>query len=506
MKLQDKIIGITGIVLFLFSLVFYSIQNIWGVLNWITMVLGVAGIGYLIFYHYKTREKSLSKRSLQYGSNVILQIVIVLGIIGFLAFITTRQHVRSDWTENKLYSLADQTDKILNGLEQEVRVTAFYKTSEQRTAQDLLDEYAFRSGEFKYEFVDPDEEPQIARQYQVEKYNTVIVESGVKKEIIEELNEANLTNAIMKATREQAKTIYFLAGHGEKSINDQGQTGFSQAAESIKKENYHVRELNLVRKMAQGKSIPDSCNVLIVANPRANFFPGELDSIKNYLDKGGKALILIDPDHPRDLVDFMAGYRITVGNDLVVDASGMGQLFGAGPAMPLVTNYNQDLAITKGFSVMTFYPNTSSVTPMDDKEGYDIKTILQTSGNSWGETDLSKPEVSFDSETDLQGPVTIAALVEKSVGENKMSLAIFGDSDFASNGYWKNQGNADIFLNTINYLAEEEDLISIRPKDIDDRRVTLTQADVKTLFYLVVIAIPLLVIIAGVIFYIRRGK
>jgi len=137
MKLQDKIIGITGIVLFLFSLVFYSIQNIWGVLNWITMVLGVAGIGYLIFYHYKTREKSLSKRSLQYGSNVILQIVIVLGIIGFLAFITTRQHVRSDWTENKLYSLADQTDKILNGLEQEVRVTAFYKTSEQRTAQDL---------------------------------------------------------------------------------------------------------------------------------------------------------------------------------------------------------------------------------------------------------------------------------------------------------------------------------------------------------------------------------
>ncbi len=137
---------------------------------------------------------------------------------------------------------------------------------------------------------------------------------------------------------------------------------------------------------------------------------------------------------------------------------------------------------------------------------YDIREILKTSANSWAETDLSKPEASFDADFDLPGPVIIAALVEKSVGENKMSLAVFGDSDFASNGYWKNQGNADIFLNTINYLAEEEDLISIRPKDIDDRRVTLTQADVKMLFYLVVIAIPLLVIIAGVVFYIRRGR
>jgi ABC-type uncharacterized transport system involved in gliding motility auxiliary subunit len=310
----------------------------------------------------------------------------------------------------------------------------------------------------------------------------------------------------MKVTREQAKTIFFLTGHGEKSIKDQGQNGYSQAADAIKKENYLVKELNLVRNLAQGKSLPDSCNVLVIASPKTNFFPGELDSIKIFLDKGGKALVLVDEDHPQDLVNFLSGYRITVGNDLVLDASGMGQLFGAGPAMPLVTNYEEDLAITKDFNVMTFYPRTASVTPMEDKEGYDIKPILKTSANSWAETDMTNPEASFDPDADLRGPVTIAALVEKSMGESKLSLAIYGDSDFASNAYWQNQGNADIFLNTINYLAEEEDLISIRPKDIDDRRVTLTQADVKTLFYLVVIAIPVLVIIAGVIFYIRRGK
>jgi len=186
----------------------------------------------------------------------------------------------------------------------------------------------------------------------------------------------------------------------------------------------------------------------------------------------------------------------------------MGQLFGAGPGMPLVADYDQSIPITKGFGIMTFFPYTSSVTPMDDKGGYDIKSLLKTSPNSWAEVDLESTSkgVVFNENRDKPGPVTIGVLIEKSVGDKKMSLAVFGDSDFAKNSYWRNQGNADLFLNTINYLAEEEDLISVRPKEVDDRRVTLTQADVKTIFYLVVIAVPILVIIAGVFFYIKRSK
>jgi ABC-type uncharacterized transport system involved in gliding motility auxiliary subunit len=505
MKRNDKIIGIVGAVLFLFSLVLYSIENIWGVFNWITLLLGVAGVGYFLFLYYKNREKGISKRSLQYGSNVLVQIIIVIGIMGFLAFITTRQNFRSDWTVNKLYSLSDQTDKIMGSLDKEVRVTAFYKAGEQRGAKDLLDEYAYRSGNLNYEFVDPDEKPQITRQYQVSKYNTVIVESGLKRETIETLSETNLTNAIMKVTREQDKMICFLTGHGERSITDESKEGYSLAVAAIKKENHLVKEMNLVEKMGANQGIPDSCTVLVILSPKANFFPGELDSISAYLEKGGKLLLLLDPDHRQDMVDFAATYGAQIGDDMVVDASGVGQLFGAGPGMPLVTNYDQSIPITKDFSIMTIYPLTSSVTPMEDKKGYDIKELLKTGKNSWGEVDFPG-EVSFNEDTDLPGPVSIAVLVEKKSGDKKTSLAIFGDSDFASNGYYQNEGNANIFLNTINYLAEEEDLISIRPKDFDDRRVTLTQAEVSTLFYLIVIAIPLLVVITGVVFYIRRGK
>jgi ABC-type uncharacterized transport system involved in gliding motility auxiliary subunit len=505
MKTHDKIIGIVGAVIFLFSLVLYSIENIWGVFNWVALFLGIAGIGYFLFIYYKNREKGISTRSLQYGSNVLVQVIIVIGIMGFLAFITTRQNFRSDWTINKLYSLSDQTDKIMDGLDKEVRITAFYKAGEQRGAKDLLEEYAYRSRNLNYEFVDPDEKPQIARQYQVTKYNTLIVESGLKRETVETLSEANLTNAIMKVTRDQDKLICFLSGHGERSITDESKNGYSLAVAAIKKENHLVKEMNLVEKMGANQGIPDSCTVLVILSPKASFFPGELDSIGAFIDNGGKVLLLLDPDHGPDIVEFAAKYGVKVGKDMVVDASGVGQLFGAGPGMPLVTTYDQSVPITKDFSIMTIYPLTCSVTPMEDKKGYNIKTILKTSKNSWGEVDFPG-EVSFNDGKDLPGPVSIAVLVEKKSGNKKTSIAIFGDSDFASNGYFQNEGNANIFLNTINYLAEEEDLISIRPKDFEDRRVTLTQAEVSTLFYLVVIAIPLLVVITGVVFYIRRGK
>ena len=506
MKNLNKIIGIVGAVLLLFSLVYYSIMNIWGILNWITAIFGLIGVGYFVFDYYKNREKEFSKRNLQYGSNVILQIIIVIGIVALLAFLTTRQHLRTDWTENKLYSLADQSEKIISGLNKDVKVIAFFKESEQKGAQDLLDEYAFDSDHITIEFVDPDEQPQIARQYQVKQYNSIIVESGAKKETIEELSEANLTNALMKVTRDVEKTVYFLTGHGERSITEDGIETYKQAAEAIKVENYLVKELNLVRNIAQGKGIPDSCTVLAIVRPTSNFFPQELDSIKSFVDKGGKLLVMLDPGRNNDIADFLMNYHVEVGNNMVVDASGMGQLFGAGPAMPLVSSYDSSIPITKDFNVMTFYPQTCSVVPMQDKDGYEIKEILKTGKNSWAESDFTKREVGFNEGKDIAGPVTIAVLVEKKVSDKKLGIAIYGDSDFAKNGYFKNQGNADLFLNTVNYLAEEEELISIRPKEVDDRRVTLTQAEVKIIFYLVVIAIPLLVIIAGVVLYIKRGK
>ncbi len=503
MKKIENIAGLVGILALMAALIWYSINQLWKIYHWILLVVGLIGLGYFLFMFYKNRQKELSKRSLKYGSNITLQIIVVLAIVAMLAFITTRHHIRFDWTKNKLYSLSDQTKKVLDHLNKDVKLIAFFKSSEQRNARDLLDEYNYRSSHLTYQFVDPDERPEIAKQYGIRKYGTIAVECGLKRELVEKLDESDITNAIIKVTRDEQKVVYFLTGHGEHSIKDESAEGYSKAAEAIKKENYLVRTLNLARR----KKVPDSCSVLAIVGPKSNFLPGELDSVKKYVDNGGKLLLMVDPEHPAELADFAKKYHVKIGNNMVIDVSGVGQLFGAGPGMPLVTSYDKDHPITKEFSgVMTFFPLACSVEPMSDRGGFKITELLKTSGNSWADVDYMSGKVSFDPDKDQKGPITLAVAVEKSSSKPKISLIIFGDSDFAKNGFFRNQGNMNLFMNTVNYLAEEEDLISIRPKQIDDRRLTMTQADVKGLFYLVVIAIPLLVIIIGVVIFIRRNR
>jgi len=502
MKNIDSIIGGIGLILILASLIWYSIIKVWKVWHWGLLIIGVLGVAYFLYIYFTKRDKALSARSIKYGSNILVQILFMLIIVGLLAFVTTRRNFRVDWTQNSLYSLSDQTDKLLSGLNKDVEIKAFYKSAEQGTARDLLDEFKYRSGRLNYELIDPDEKPQIAKQYAISRYNMISVECGLKRELVEELSESNLTNAILKVTRDQEKVIYFLTGHGERSINDADAEGYQKAAESIRKENYITRELNLVRR----RSIPDSCTALAIIGPKSNFFPGELDSIKEYVDNGGKLLVMLDHDRPADIAAFMKYYKIDVGDNMVIDASGMGQLFGGGPGIPISGIYDQTHPITKGFSIMTFYPYACSIIPQADKGGYEISELCKTSEDSWADPDWKSGQVSYEEGKDIRGPITLAAAVSKAAGNDKMSLIIFGDSDFAKNGYFNNQGNVNLFLNSINFLAEEEDMISIRPKEVDDRRLTMTQADVSGLFYLVVIAIPVLVVILGIVVYFKRNR
>jgi ABC-type uncharacterized transport system involved in gliding motility auxiliary subunit len=502
MKKMDNIIGGAGLFLTIVALIWYSITRIWEIYHWIMIVLGVAGIAYFIYKYIINRKKELSTRSLKHGSNVLVQVIIFLAIVSMIAFITTRRHYRADLTKNNLYSLSDQTDKVVSGLDKEVQIKAFFKTADQKIATDLLDEYDYRSGNLSYELIDPDEEPGTRKRYGVTSYNSVVVEAGVKRELITEMNETNLTNAIIKVTREQDKVIYFLTGHGERKISDTTPQGFNDAVDAIKKENHLVREINLAIR----GSIPDSCTVLIIASPQTDLFPTELDSIKDFIDDGGKVIAMLDPDRGGNLRSFLENYKVTVGNDMVIERSAISQLFGGGPAVPLVQSYDSNHAITKEFGVMTFYPYASSITPAEDKGGYNITELLKTSNSCWAETDYSTGRVGFDENEDTPGPVALGVLVEKDLAQGKLALAVFGDTDFATNAYFRQQGNGNLFLNTINYLAEEEDLISIRPKQVDDSRLTLTSAEVSTLFYLVVIAIPLLVIVLGVIVFFKRNK
>jgi ABC-type uncharacterized transport system involved in gliding motility auxiliary subunit len=492
---------IVGLLLVIYSFLNFSLNQLWDWVSTVSLILGLIIGGSGIYYYFQFRQKKISKTTLKYGTNTLIASLIVLGIIALLAFISNRHHFRSDWTSTGLYSLADQTISVLKDLAKDVQIYGFYKKSDEIVAKDTFEEYAYRTDHLKYEFVDPNEKPQLARQYNITQYNTIVVESGTKRETLTELSESNLTNAIMKVTRELDKVIYFTTGHNERDFEDEGPQGYKTVGDGIINENYLLEKLNL----AESRSIPEDCSVLVIAGPRSNFFKFELDTIKKYIDAGGKLFVMIDPQWKPDLVEFLKQYKIKVGDNIIVDPNPLGQLFGMGPEIPLVSEYeNHDMF--KEFRTMTFYPLSCSIETITEGEsGFTTQTLFKTSSSSWGESDYMTQPVSFNEGKDVKGPVPLAVLSSKSLGENeKAEILVVGDSDFAINAYVKNSGNYDLFLNTINWLAEEEDMITIRPKEIDDRRVTLNARDSKKILYSSVFGLPLLIIIIGVSIYFKR--
>lgn len=517
MKKYYKYLGWAGLALAVIGLVSYSVNSILTTFTTICLIAGgVLLLAYFIL-NFNNIKTGFSSRSAKFGSNAVLVVVFTLGILIVINILASRFSARVDTTASRLYSLAEQTEKVMKNLEQEVEVTGFYKAGETQSAEELLTEYSHFSPRLNYEFVDPDKNPGMAKQYNITRYSTVVVESMGKRERIDELTEENLTNAIIKVTREEIKTIYFTTGHGERSLDDREQKGLSTAKQLIQEENYQINEIMLAA--ADGK-IPSDASVLVIAAPRSDLLSNEAEAIKSFLKQGGKVLFLLDTDAPASYSDMLSEYGFDIGNDIIVDYSGMGQLFGAGPTIPIVSQYT-DHVITKDFRVMTFFPEARSVSKAESiSGGATVKELAKTGQQSWAETGaLASGEVSFDPNQDKRGPVSVFTIMEKTAEDQpessdleietetaKTRIAVLGDADFASNGYINVQGNKDLFLNTVSWLAAEEDLISVRPRSPEDRRLHMTQKQSRLLLWGGVLLLPLVIFGLGINVYRKRRK
>ena len=456
----------------------------------------------------------LKTRRARYGGAAGLSVALVLGILILANFLNFRYHKRMDLTENQLYSLSEQSRKVVENLSSEVHIIGFFRGEAGRLGfEDLVNQYRDVSSKVQYEIVDPEEEPGRTSQYDIQRNAQVVVLSGLKKEIVENPDEQKITTAIIKITREEEKVVYFLEGHGERDTHDSEAQGLLKAREEVEKQNYRVETYNL----AQENQLPEDATVIVSAGPKINFLPTEVDLLKAFLEAGGSFLLLVDPLTEFQMDDFLAEYGLGLGDKVVVDASGLGQLFGLGAAAPLVAQY-ADHPITRELSgVMTFFPMAQNVTTSSSPIDYQSGELLLTTPNSWAESDLEQGEASFEEGQDLKGPLKLAAVAtlsgeEHSEGESEEREAaatesrfvLFGDSDFATNAYFDSVANGDLFLMTIGWLAEETDLVAIRPKDPEDRRINVTFSQWRWIFWSTVVLFPLATLILGTMVWSSR--
>jgi ABC-type uncharacterized transport system involved in gliding motility auxiliary subunit len=281
--------------------------------------------------------------------------------------------------------------------------------------------------------------------------------------------------------------------------------------------------------LAQQTAVPADADVLVIAGPKIDFLQPEIDMLKTYLSHGGKVLFMLDPvlkaDQPQltGLEALLKDWGIEADHDVVLDVSGMGRLIGTDESVPVAASYPPH-PITQNFNLLTAYPLARSMTPVQGgSSGHTAQSLVETSRNSWGETnmkELASGQVNRD-DNDKKGPLTLAAAVSAPATESvakadaktgdtstdkkpETRVAAVGDSDFASNAVLGVQGNRDLFLNTVNWLAQQENLISIRARDPEDRRITLTEGGQSLLRLVALLLVPGLIFIAGIQTWWRR--
>ncbi len=450
-------------------------------------------------------------RTFRYGSNTFVAVLMVLGILIVVNFLAARYSRRFDLTEENIYSLSDQTVTLLDSLEVDVRVTAFFRDRDRQKLESLLKEYAYYSERFSYRFVDPDREPAEARRYGIKSYGTSVIEAGEKEERLVTRVEKDLTNGIAKAIREGTKIIYFLAGHGEVSTGNADREGYQKVREALLDINYEVRD-SLI--LAQARQVPDDCDLLVVAGPRKPLFESEVDLIRTYLEGGGAGLFLLDPGVVTGLDRMLEGWTVRVHDDFVVDGSAVGRVYGLDLSMPVAAKYGKHPVTAKHAGLMTFFRMARSVSRTGTAVGVEAVELVHTSKQSWGETEFAGEKPKFDPESERRGPLSIAVAVKADpkrrqlrlgdAADRKTRMVVFGDSDFANNQFFSAQGNGDLLLNAVSWLLEEGELIAIRAKERSFRPILLTLRDETWMFILSLVILPALPVVAGIVVWWRR--
>lgn len=495
---------ITGFISLFLYIVLPDLKSVSASLLLVCLVNGI----FFLIAEGPALKKSLSSRSALYGANTLILTSIILGILIFLNLLAFRHKHRFDFTEGGYFTLAPQTIKFISNLPREVNLTAFFQTEspEKIAFANLIAGYLEETDKIKLKYVDPDKNPSVTKQYGVTTYGTLVLESGTKETKIQNPTEENITNAFLKVTRDEQKTIYFLEGHKESSINSVENEGYATAKKNLEQDGFIVKPLLLL----QSGEIPKDASVLVVPGPKKPLQDEEHRAIENYLNSGGSVFMLIDPKSSSKMEPFLKKWGIELGDDIVIDP--MSKLFGGDFAAPVVNQYTAH-EITNDFVLATIFPIIRSVRGIP-VSGITTTELLKTGANSWAESDFVSGTVNYDEGKDIKGPVSVSVIAEKELDEKpdkdkpslKATLLVVGDSDFSNNRYTNFSGNGDFFLNAVSWMAEEEQLISIRPRQRKNTPIQMTQSLGSAIFIMGIIVFPGLIATVGIRVWWRRRR
>ncbi|YAI82506.1 MAG: Gldg family protein, partial [cyanobacterium endosymbiont of Rhopalodia sterrenbergii] len=369
-----------------------------------------------------TRRSFWQRRSSQAGTNALLSTLSLIIILGIMNFLAVRYLTPVDLTENQLFTVSSQTQEVVKNINEPVKVWLFVKTTNPRD-KDLLENYRRYNEKFEFEFIDPDTNLGLTKQFNVNSLGDVYLEYRDKRQLVqtliqfntqEPLSEIKLTNAIEKIQRNYIPTVYFLQGHGEYSLEESQENNIFIAANSLKNKGYNVEPLNLVTS----SKIPDDADAIIIAGSQRKLFEQEVQALETYSDQGGNLLLLLNPNIETGLETILEKWGVKLDNRVVIDSSGRGNLVGLGPATPLVNTYGNH-PITKEFNNgISFYPLARPIDTIK-VENVEVTSLLIASEQMWAESSVESEELTFDETQDIAGPFDLGVVLTRQINSEK---------------------------------------------------------------------------------------
>lgn len=484
----------------------------------------------------------VSRRQLVRTGALSAGVLLVAALVLFVNYFGWKYNKRFDWTGSQLYSLSERTENVVKELDKDVEFIVFLSPNQRdvyEPTQEVLARYDAASPRIRVRMVDPERNP-LETQQLIQKYGVqsagVVVASGNDRRVIDagELAELDystvqftgqpemkgykgeqlFTSALLQLSEGKKPRILFTTGHGELSLDDQGPGGLARAQQILGSDNFDIEEWASLGKPA----VPEGTDLVVIAGPKASFVKPELDLLSAYLARGGRLLVMLDPTLGQaassglvqtGLEAWLAGHGVQVGQNIVVDPSNPLPFFG--PETIFIQSYG-DHPIVKPLADgnLPVLMNVARSVAVGNAPGLKITELLRTSAEGWGETGLANLQSVGRDATDMAGPILLGAAVESEAageGQRPTRLVVFGDSEFAANQLLEaNVANSVLLTNALNWLVEREALLGIPPKKTEQVHLTLTSQELRTIFLLAIVVLPVLTIASGAAVYYRRRR
>jgi ABC-type uncharacterized transport system involved in gliding motility auxiliary subunit len=481
---------------------------------WLTIGLSVALVASLAgLIHFN--RKALHGRSTAYGVNSAITVLLVIGLVGVLDFLGTRYNYKFDLTKDKLHTFSDQTQKLVKGLKAPVKATFFSKIGQREQFRPLLENYHALSSRFELEYVDPDRDPTRAKAAGIKKYNALHLQAGSRESTVDDPTEEKITNALLKLVREKNSTLCAIVGHGERSFSSNEADGYATIKKSLSDQSYEITDVNLV----QTGKLPEGCEAVAIIGPTKAFFPPEIKVLSDYLAGGGRAIIALDlnvkgSEFAPEILELLKNWYVKADPVMIIDP--ISKQFGVDASAPVVANYAKDSPITRDFSLqnISVFP---FLRPLDilpgAPSGLKVEWVARTTPNSLAITDLKQiaaGSVSVNPSKTKAGPfnavVTVSGKTKDSKASRDTRLVVIGSANLSNNNYSRFGANSDFFLNSVGWIMEDENMITIRAKDDSATTLNMSQKEGVVIGLLTVFVIPLLIALAGIVVWIVRKK